>query len=282
MSSDDNNGTLSKHNEPPTQRVEIIPSEPNDPPMKAFSFMTKHFDLLINFLSEVFATGLLIFLLCMGCVDGFGHTPSHLQITLGVGFAVMISLNIFGMVSGAHMNPAITLAAFIYKRVNFTSAIVYVLGQLLGGYLGYGLLRLLTPDHFFKNDQFCLSLPSPAISTTQAFFVEFIISAILVLFCCGVWDPRQARFHDSVALRFGMVVTVLALFGGPYSGGSMNPARSLAPALYNWNFESQWLYWAAPMSASIVATISFRLIFYKEPPQAVQAVNSHSQPIKHD
>lgn len=63
------------------------------------------------------------------------------------------------------------------------------------------MLRLLTPDHFFKNDKFCLSLPSPAISTTQAFFVEFILSAILVLYVCGVWDPRQARFHGETELE---------------------------------------------------------------------------------
>ena len=75
--------------------------------------------MLTFFLSEVLSTGLLVFILCMGCVDGFDHKPTHLSICLGAGFAVMLCLNIFGMVSGAHMNPAITLAAFVYKRVNF-------------------------------------------------------------------------------------------------------------------------------------------------------------------
>lgn len=74
-------------------------------------------------------------------------------------------------------------------------AIVYAVGQLLGGFLGYGLLRVLTPDHFFEDDSFCVSSPSPALSTLQAFFAEFIVTVILVLMCCGLWDPRHAKFH---------------------------------------------------------------------------------------
>lgn len=70
---------------------------------------------------------------------------------------------------------------------------MYAVGQLLGAYLGYGLLRVVTPDQFFSGDSFCVSLPSSDISTFQAFSVEFLITMVLILVCCGVWDPRNQK-----------------------------------------------------------------------------------------
>ena len=75
------------------------------------------------------------------------------------------------------------------------TAIAYVVGQLIGAYLGYGLLRMVTPAHFFSNDSFCVSLPSSNVSTTQAFAVEFLITMVVILVCCGVWDPRNQKHH---------------------------------------------------------------------------------------
>jgi len=229
-------------------------------------------DLLTVFLAETIATGLLVFIGCMGCVSGEHFVPTHLTICLTFGLAVMLSINIFGMVSGGHLNPAVTLAAYIYKTVNITTAIVYMVGQLLGGYLGYGLLRVLLNDYGTvaeNKSSFCVS--APTVSGVPGFFIEFIITAILILVVCGVWDPRNAKHHDSVPLRFGLTVTVLALIGGPYSGGSMNPARSFGPALYNWNWEYQWIYWVAPMSAAAITAFAFRMIFYREPVRVERA-----------
>lgn len=74
-------------------------------------------DLLTIFLAETIGTALLVFLGCMGCISGYGFKPTHLTICLGFGLAVMLIINIFGMVSGAHLNPAVTLAAVVYKLV---------------------------------------------------------------------------------------------------------------------------------------------------------------------
>lgn len=84
---------------------------------------------------------------------------------------------------------------------------------MFGGYLGYGLLRLLTPTDALGNnpDDFCVSLPSVDIKI--AFWVEFFMTMALILLCCGVWDPRNKNHHDSVPLRFGLAISALALVG---------------------------------------------------------------------
>lgn len=84
--------------------------------------------------------------------------------------------------------------------------------------MGYGLLRFVTPMDMFTGETnsktgFCVTIPTDAISTGQAFMVEFIITAVLIFICCGVWDPRNGKFHDSVPLRFGLAVSCLALSG---------------------------------------------------------------------
>ncbi|CAO1354259.1 unnamed protein product [Diamesa serratosioi] len=223
-------------------------------------------DLLVVFLSEVLATGLLVFLGCMGCIKFGSEGPTHLIICLNFGLAVMLLINIFGCVSGAHMNPAVTLAAVIYKLITIPTGVAYVIAQVLGAYMGYGLLRFVTPMKFFAGiEGFCVTVPSDEISILQAFMVEFVITAVLILVCCGVWDPRNSKLHDSVPLRFGLAVTCLAISGGPFTGGSMNPARSFGPALWNLHFQNHWIYWVAPLSASFITAIGFKMVFRKDP-----------------
>ncbi|XP_070497261.1 lens fiber major intrinsic protein-like isoform X2 [Chironomus tepperi] len=224
-------------------------------------------ELLTLGLSECIGTAMLLFFGCMGCVDfGAGGFPNHLSICLGFGLTVMVIVNIFGIVSGAHLNPAVTLAAYVYKLVDLQKSVVYVIGQFTGAFLGYGLLRALTPDSAL-GESFCVTLPGEKIDIWKAFGVEFFITMGLILVCCGVWDPRNAKHHDSVPLRFGLAITMLALVGGPYSGGSMNPARSFAPALYNMNFTAHWIYWVAPMLSALITSVTFRMVFYREAPK---------------
>lgn len=83
-----------------------------------------YIDLLTGFLSETIATGLLLFIGCLGCAGPFGHKPSHLEMCIGFGLTVMLLMNIFGMVSRALMNPAVTLAAYVYKLISIEVNII--------------------------------------------------------------------------------------------------------------------------------------------------------------
>lgn len=95
-------------------------------------------------------------------------------------------------------------------------ALMYVVAQLIGGFMGYGALKMLTPEETFTNALekgagFCVTSPNPKISLPQAVGIEFLATAVLTLVCCGVWDPRNAKHHDSVPLRFGFTIGCLAV-----------------------------------------------------------------------
>lgn len=171
-------------------------------------------DKLAVFLAELIGTGLLLFFGCAGCLT-WGAPPNVLQMTLNFGLTVMIVIQIFGCVSGAHLNPCVSIAALIYRQLDLQMTALYVIAQLLGGFMGFGLLKVLTPESQFGSQAgligHCMTWPHPEVRVWQALGIEFMATMVLVLVCCGVWDPRNAGTHDSVGLRFGFVITALAL-----------------------------------------------------------------------
>ncbi|XP_030751163.1 aquaporin AQPcic-like [Sitophilus oryzae] len=203
-------------------------------------------DRVVLFLGEVGGTAVLMFLGCMGCVGAITSNGviSDEQMSWAFGFAVLIAIQIFGHISGAHISPVVTLAAFVLGNVSLMQLPIYFLGQLFGALTGFGLLMVVTPSNYIKNRTSTAKVPgvcspaiNPKISRFQAFLVEFIITAILSWVCCAIWDPRNSNKLDSLTIRFGFTIAVLAMTAGPYTGAHMNPARSLAPALFNGDWD---------------------------------------------
>lgn len=117
---------------------------------------------------------------------------------------------------------------------------LYILAQFLGAFLGYGLLKLATPASIFVPG-ICQTLPAKHLNDFQAFLIEFCATTILILVCCGVWDPRSAKNTDSIPLKFGFTVAALSIVAGPYTGCSMNAARTLGPAIWNQDLRKYWV-----------------------------------------
>ena len=94
---------------------------------------------------------------------------------------------------------------------------VYFTAQVLGGFMGFGILKAITPAHVFERAEgatgLCTTVPHPDVTPVQAVAVEFLITMVLIFTCCGVWDPRNAKHHDSVPVRFGLAITCLAMVG---------------------------------------------------------------------
>ncbi|XP_058461218.1 aquaporin AQPAe.a-like isoform X2 [Malaya genurostris] len=229
-------------------------------------------DNIAILLAELIGTALLVLLGCMGCVSGLGHLPGHFEAAINFGLVVMIIVQIFGCVSGAHLNPTVTVAAWIYEMVSTKMALGYVVAQILGAFMGFGALKLLTPADVFSSALetgagFCATTPNSRITVAQAVGIEYLVSGVLVLVCCGVWDPRNAKHHDSVALKFGFTIGCLAVAAGPYTGASMNPARSLGPVLWNGDWTAHWVYWVGPLSAAFSIAFLYKAVFRREMPQ---------------
>lgn len=182
-------------------------------------------DIVSVFLAELMGVAIIVFFGCMGCLN---EAP-HLQIALNFGISVMASVQIFGFISGAHFNPAVTVAALIYKKISLPGAGIYFVAQMLGGFMGFGLLKLVIPTNIFRPTNLnsteapglCTTMPNEGVSDIQALTIEFVATTVLILVCCAVWDDRNAHLLDSVALRFGFVIFMLACSAGPFTGGSM-------------------------------------------------------------
>jgi aquaporin related protein len=108
---------------------------------------------------------------------------------------------------------------------------------------------------------FCMTLLHPRITVLQGILCEIIATAILVFMSCAVVDARNSYNPDNAAIKLGIVVTVLCLGFIPYTGCSMNPARSFGPALFNNQWSQHWIYWIGPLTGAIVSSFLYKAAF---------------------
>lgn len=234
-------------------------------------------DVISIVLAEFLGTGMLMFLGCMCCVAGFGNTPTNVSGGIGFGFTVMMVIHTFGVVSGAHINPSVTIAAFIYNLVTFPMLILYIIAQFAGAICGYGLLMAVSPYKVFtaaldEGNGSCVTAPHADLSTWEAFGVEFFITTILIWNCCGLWDPRNAKNTDSTSIKFALIVAGLSIAAGPYTGASMNTARTFAPAVWNGSYKGLWIYFVAPPLAGLIMPLIYKYVFRRELPAEVPLI----------
>lgn len=165
---------------------------------------------------------------------------SHVGMAITSGLIVMAMIYTLGDISGAHFNPAVTIAFTIARKFKLKQVLPYICGQLVGAFLASAVLRYLFPA-----DQF-LGATLPLGAPVQSFILEFILTFFLMLVVINVatGSKEQGMF---AGLAIGSTVLLEAMFAGPISGASMNPARSLAPAIVSGHTEHLWVY--------IVATI---------------------------
>lgn len=217
-----------------------------------------HLSFHRNYISEFIATFILVFAGCGAIViESLTGVIGHLGIALTFGFVVSAMIYTFGHISGAHMNPAVTIAFASIKEFDKRHILGYIMAQLLGAILACIVLYILFLEEAKSvSDLAYLGATLPRGSGMQSFVLEFILTFILMLVICGSAIHGKA-IKSFAGLAIGLTVGLEAMFAGPISGASMNPARSFAPALVSGNFSSLWIYVVATVLGALVAGIVF-------------------------
>lgn len=182
-----------------------------------------------------------------------GGTISHIGIGLTFGLIVMTMIYATGHISGAHINPAVTIAFAAARHFPIERVPVYIAAQLTGAILASTVLRAMF------GTTASLGATLPAGSQGQSLILEFFLTLFLMFVIMAVATDVRA-VGQAAAIAIGGTVGLEALFAGPISGASMNPARSLAPALLSGTWEAQWLYIAGPVLGALAGAMLYVLI----------------------
>ncbi|XP_019102793.1 aquaporin NIP1-1 isoform X2 [Beta vulgaris subsp. vulgaris] len=216
----------------------------------------------MQMIAEVLGTYFLIF---AGCAAVTVNLDGDKVITLpGIaivwGLAVMVMVYSVGHISGAHFNPAVTIAFAVCRRFPWKQVPAYVVCQVVGSTLASGTLRLI-----FNGHQTQFAGTSPAGSSLQSLVIEFIITFYLMFVISGVATDTRA-IGELAGLAVGSTVLLNVMFAGPISGASMNPARSLGPAIVSHHYEGIWIYLVGPTVGAVAGAMVYNLIRFTDKP----------------
>jgi aquaporin NIP len=206
--------------------------------------MKKYFSELIGtFLMVFIGTGSVV-------INSLHNNIGQIGVGISFGIAVALSIFLFAKFSGAHINPAVSIALFFKDKLNAKELIGYVMFQLIGAILASLSLKVL-----FPLDKSSLGATIPSGTWQESFVLELFLTFFLMLVILFVQKKKLAVLPS--ALIIGLVVGLEAYFVGPISGASMNPARSIAPALISENINHLWLYIVATILGACIALYPF-------------------------
>ncbi|XP_047446502.1 aquaporin-4-like [Mugil cephalus] len=184
-------------------------------------------------------------------------------ISLCFGLSIATMVQCFGHISGGHINPAVTAAMVVTRKLSLAKAVFYVVAQCLGAITGAGILYLVTPAAV--RGSFGVTTVNSDISLGHGLLVELLITFELVFAVFATCDPKRTDLGGSASLAIGLAVVIGHLFAIPYTGASMNPARSFGPAMVTLNFENHWVYWVGPVLGGILAGGLYEYLYCPDP-----------------
>ena len=185
-----------------------------------------------------------------------GGGVTHVGIAITFGLIVMAMIYTLGEISGAHLNPAVSIAFTLAGRLPVKALGFYITSQIAGAFLASLTIKLLFPTNVL------LGSTIPAGSDLQSFVLEFILTYFLMLVIINVaTGPREQGLFAGIAI--GSVILLEAMFAGPICGASMNPARSLAPAVVSGHTEALWVYLIAPVTGAALAIPTWKYLHAK-------------------
>lgn len=206
--------------------------------------------------AEGIAAFALVFAGCGAAVSNavYDGALGQVGIALTFGLAIMAMIYATGHLSGAHINPAVTLAFTLTRHFPAREAAAYVTAQCVGATAGALALLAVWPD---QPAQLGATVPAAGIGAGSALVYELALTAILMFTIIAVATDTRA-VGAAAAIAIGGAVGLDALFGGPVTGASMNPARSLGPAIAAWEWRDFWIYVVGPVAGAALAALAYQ------------------------
>lgn len=212
-------------------------------------------------IAELIGTFCLVFAGCGAIVANsvLGGAVTHVGIAMTFGLVVLAMIYSVGNISGAHLNPAVTIGFCAAGRMPWKEAPAFILSQCVGAILAGAVLIAV----YHGQDYGTLGATLPSGSAMQSFIMEVVLTWILMFVILNVSSGAMEK-GIMAGVAVGGTVALEALFGGPVSGASMNPARSLGPAIMSGHLEHLWIYIVAPTVGALLASPFCRIVQGKE------------------
>ena len=219
-------------------------------------------ELLRAMTAEAIGTFALVFAGCGAImVDAKTHQLGHVGVAITFGLVIMFGIYAVGHISGAHFNGAVTFAFALTRQFPWPRALGYWSAQLVGAVSAAALLRASFGDIAH------VGTTLPAGSHGQAFLWELVMSAFLMFVILAVATDTRA-VGEAAAIAIGGTIGLDAMFGGPVTGASMNPARSLGPALVSGDLHALWIYILAPLVGASIGGLGYQFVRGEQPKPA--------------
>lgn len=219
-------------------------------------------DLARRAVAEGLATFALVFAGCGAIIANAEYDGALGTVGIGLVFGLIIMVMIYatGHLSGAHINPAVTLAFTLTRHFPAREAAAYLGAQFAGAVAGALVLYAVWPDRPAD-----LGATVPSVGVGSALVYEFVLTALLMFVIMAVATDTRA-VGAAAAIAIGATVGLDAIFGGPVTGASMNPARSFGPALVSGQWTDFWIYIVGPVAGAALGALAYQLVRGPQPP----------------
>lgn len=204
----------------------------------------------------------------MLAANASGATTTIVPISLGFGLALLAALYAFGEVSGGHFNPAVSLAMLADGRIDLATMVGYWIAQLVGGVLaGLTLLVASSQDAVAST----ATVLGSGVGVWEGFFLEAVFTAVFLMVILKASASTSSGTTAFLAISLTLVVIHLVLV--PFTGTSVNPARSLGPGIVGGVWTDQWIYWTGPLVGAVVGFVIYRIVTSGQTPQETAPIS---------
>ena len=230
------------------------------------------YNLLQKLAAEFVGTFALIFAASGSiCADQYLHSSGAtgfgiLGIAVAQGLAISLMVTSLGHISGGHFNPAISIGLWVTKRLSTLDAIFYWIAQILGGITAAYFLAFVIPDSVWRPVGLGVTNLATDFTRLHGMLLEAVLTFFLVFVVFATAVDQKGAFSKIAGFAIGLTITMDILIGGPFTGGSMNPARTLGPALAANQWTNHGVYWVGPLLGGVLAAFVYDGIFLRDQP----------------